>query len=208
MRKFIFCLAMMILSTSMTNAQSLTPEQILAQIEERISAQNPYQILLNDPDPQRSLAAIEIMLGSGDQTLITMATEFGLLSPNPLVQRIALEGVLSTRPILTIRLDGSEIQEQNFVNTVLRFLNGTVTPDNIGFVQFAIGEFDETAGCYLSRNGQRCLITVNADGVFISAYDPDNLRGRMVADGSGALTGFTTLYQTASPVPATISLLD
>lgn len=95
-------------------AQSLTPEQLQAMIDQRVNQQNPYQTLLADPDPERSLAAMQIMLESGDKNLIRLGLQFGLLSPNPQVRRIAVEAYIATSPVLTLRLDGTNVKDRDY----------------------------------------------------------------------------------------------
>ena len=96
--KRLFLAATLIPLATIATAQTLTPEEISALVDKRMKELNPYQNLLNDPDPDRSLAAMQIMMESGDPDLTRMALEFGLLSPNPSVKRIAFEAWLSTGP--------------------------------------------------------------------------------------------------------------
>lgn len=42
-------------------------------VDQQMSNLNPYQELLNNPDPARSLAAMKVMLESGDEALVRMA---------------------------------------------------------------------------------------------------------------------------------------
>lgn len=189
-------------------AQSLSPEEIKAMIDQRVSALNPYQELLNDPDPARSLSAMQIMLESGDKDLTRMALEFGLLSPNPAVKRAAFESYLMSGPIISIRFDGSKVKDTDFDNRMRDDWNGNLTPERIGYWRIGVGEMLSDKKCHANTHRNftdSCFVTVNADGVFLT---PHNMSGRGVIDDNGVLAGFATLTYVDEPVPFTIQLLD
>lgn len=184
-------------------AQELTADEIRALVDQRMGDLNPYQELLNDPDPARSMAAMQIMMESGDDTLVRMATEYGILSPNPTVKRAALESYLATQPILSIRFDGSAAEGQ-FAATVQSTWNGTVTPESVGYWRIGVGAFDEANKCFPESRGA-CFITVNSDGVFLTPY---LMNGRATIGDDGTLAGSANLHRVSSAVPFTIQLID
>lgn len=186
-------------------AQSLTPEEIQAQIDQRVQTLNPYAELLNDPDPARSLAAIQIMMESGDPDLERMAREFGLLSPSPQVQRAALEAFLATGPILSMRFDGSSVRDEDFVPRLRSRFEATVGPDKIAFWKAKVGEFDPAQGCYVYDGSSACFVTVNADGIFFSGQ---SYRARARIDESGSVAGSATVERVDDPVPFSIQLIE
>ncbi len=175
-------------------------------INERINNLNPYQELLNSPDPARSLAAMQIMMESGDADLVRMATEYGLLSPNPTVKRIALEGFLATKPVLSIRFDGSKTSDKDFSNVVVRNWTGTVDADMVGYWRISVGEYLADSSCYANTyNTSDCFITVNSDGVFLT---PRYMNGRATISPEGSLIGTANLSNVTDTVPFTIQLID
>lgn len=191
-------------------SQSLTPEELEAMIDERVNAQNPYQALLADPDPERSLAAMQIMLESGDSDLTRMALEFGLLSPNPTVRRIAVEAFMATGPVLSIRFDGTESDDSDFVDVIRSTLSGTLDANGVGYAQTAVGPLSEDGSCFVDTVHGRCLVTINNDGLFLS-ITPGTYRyvtARMVVNDSGQLEGVANLRGVSEPIPITIQLLD
>lgn len=187
-------------------AQTLTPEEILAQIEAKVSAQNPYQALLNDPDPSRSLAAMEVMIESGDPKLVQMAVEFGMLSSNPQVRRTALHGIMSTQPVLTLVMDGTEIESGNFDNTIQRYLTGSVSSENVGFATVGFGAWKPEESCYVLRGTEKCGLTVNAQGYFLRVRDAASVQMDFQEDGS--LVGSGNIYNVPDSVPMTMRLID
>lgn len=193
------------------SSQALTPEELEAMINERVSAQNPYRAFLADPDPERSLAAMQIMLASGDDDLIRMALEFGLLSPNPTVRRIAVEAFMATGPVLSVRFDGSQSEDADFAALVRNTLSGTVDPEGVGFARIAVGSLSEDGTCFQHTMSETCLVTINSDGVFLSIYltwSRPYASARMVVNDAGQLEGVASLYRVNEPIPVTIQLLD
>jgi hypothetical protein len=191
-------------------AQSLTPDELRALVDERVDAQNPYQEILADPDPDRSLAAMQIMLESRDPDLTRMALEFGLLSPNPTVRRIAVEALMATGPVLSLRLDGTGVQDTSYVQRIRDHMAGTLETSGIGFVRLDVADFSESGSCYLDTR-DRCLFTINSDGIFLSArfgYSNPILNARMVVNDAGQLEGIASIDNVDEPVPVTIQLID
>lgn len=187
-------------------AQSLTPEEIEAMVNQRISDLNPYQALLNDPDPARSLAAMKIMLESGDDALERMALEYGLVSPNPTVKRTALEGFLTTNPILSIRFDGANVKDSSYPSVIKNSWNGTLTSDATGYWRIAVGGYLDDKRCFANTyRTSECFITVNSDGIFLT---PDYMNGRGTVSDSGALIGQATLARVEDVVPFSVQLID
>jgi len=187
-------------------AQTLTPEELRAQIDARLAAQNPYQELLNDPDPQRSLAAMEVMLDAGDPVLTKMAVEFGMLSPNPEVQRTALHGIMSTGPVLTLRLDGTGIEDPHFKGSILQWLKGSVSDEGVGHATVAFGDWSPDLSCYVLASDGACGLTVNAEGNFLRIGGTATVQ--LTLGDDGLLTGSGFLHKVETSVPMSIRLLD
>lgn len=210
MKKFFLSLSIYVslLVAGNVSAQTTpTAEELLQQIEERVAAQNPYQALLNDPDPQRSLAAMEVMLESGDDKLSQMAIEFGLQSPNLQVQDIALRGVLSGKPALTMRLDGTQIESAGFQGSIQQWLSGNVNNEKIGFAPIQVGDWVEETNCYAVPNTSTCLITMSADGAHLKIGNT-TVAVQLQLGQDGVLSGEGFLYNVDVPVPMSIRLLQ
>jgi hypothetical protein len=190
-------------------AQSLTPEQLQAMIDERLNQQNPYEAILTDPDPERSLAAMEIMIDSGDPELVSMALEFGLLSPNPAVRRIAVERYFDTQPVLAAKFDGSQASSERSFRTVVEAFNGTLDQNNIGYAQIGVGPRSDDGLCFLEPGRDTCRITINSTGVFLTAYTGNSspwLTARLTLNDSGQFVALANNFDNTLPV--TIQILD
>ncbi|TNF57474.1 MAG: hypothetical protein EP307_13955 [Rhodobacteraceae bacterium] len=208
MRRWILAAAMACAAAG-AGAQSLTPEQLKAMIDQRVAAQNPYQELLNDPDPARSMAAMEIMMESGDAVLFRMALEFGVTAANPTVRRRAVEAFMSSGPVLTARFDGTNSKGDDFVKRIRQF-GGNIGPDGIAFIRFDIGQYEATKQCYLWEGSDNCAVSVNADGVFLSGNfgGYNTVSARLALNESGELVGSSALGSVQDAIPTTIRIID
>jgi hypothetical protein len=202
--------AMMVGMAAGATAQSLTPEHLQAMIDQELSQENPYKAILADPDPERSLAAMRIMLRSGDKELVALALEFGLLSPNPQVQRIAVEAYLATQPTLTLRIDGTRAQGNKLADLV-RYLDGTFDIEKMGFLRIDVGALSDDRTCYVDKaSNSQCIVTVNSDGIFLTLYRWGNsqINSRMQLNDSGGLEGMAQLRGIDELVPISFRLLN
>lgn len=191
-------------------AQTLSPEDLKALIDERLNQVNPYQELLADPDPDRSLAAMQIMLETGDRELMRMALEYGALSPNGTVQRLAVEAYMASGPILSLKMDGSQVEDKDYKTTVTGRYDGVVDPDGFGYVRIPVGEFDSNLSCFLQPGRESCLVTVNKDGVFLTLFvsASHSLNARLTVNDAGQLQGAVSMGYVDDSIPSTIELID
>ena len=186
-------------------AQTLTPEQIAAMVDQRVNDLNPYQTLLNNPDPERSRLAMQVMLESGDAELVRMALEFGLLSPNPAVKRTAFEAWLTTGPILSFRFDGADNKDGDYANMIKGNWNGTIDGDT-GYWRIPVGKHLNEKRCFSNTHDEsQCFITVNGDGLF---FTPQNMNARGVLKDDGTISGTATLRSVGNPIPFSLKILD
>jgi hypothetical protein len=174
-------------------------------LDEEAATPNPYAALLNDPDPSRAIGAMRIMMESGDPELIDMAVEFGLLSADPAVQRAALESYLATGPMILIAFDGSVTNGNTFITWTTLTLHGTVDTDRMGFVRLRVGSYDERQMCFTFDADDACMLTLNANGVFLAA---PKVNGRFALSDEGHLVGTVAMQNVREPIPTTIRLLD
>lgn len=191
MKKILISFILIIVSTAI-QAQSISVEDLKAQIDARVGGLNEYQELLNDPDPNRSMAAMELMMASGDETLVNMAKNYGIFSPNPAVREAALNGYFASGPVLEMLFDGSNLDDSTDMTRVLGPINGSVSGTGIGYVSVKLGSYDAKNQCYtanvLSRtfleNG--CFLRNSENGVAIFLWET---WWRLTLNDEGALKG-------------------
>lgn len=204
MVRFFAAVAMCFSATS-AFSQSLTPEEIAAMVEEKVNAPNPYAELLNNPDQERALAAMQIMFDSGDTALVDMALEFGLLSVNPSVRRAAFESYLASGPVLRFRFDGTEVEDADFA---ARFnsSDALLTPERIAYQRLGVGEYNASKNCFTRGVDEECFISVTGEGILWKWEGWGE--GRLAMGETGELQGTSRLSRVTEVVPTSIRLLD
>ena len=191
-------------------SQALTPEELRALVDERASAADPFQELLNDPDPRRSLAAMELMLESGEPDLVRMAVDFGLLSALPEVRRTAVIGVLKTRPTLFLTLESSE-RPSNFESYFRKATGGTVLTDGAATFSLNVGEFDQENNCFLRTGKGVCAVEIGPTGISILKGTSDwyyYVRSNLFFGEDGTLSGATSIENIDGGFPTILRLTE
>ncbi|MCZ0814213.1 HEAT repeat domain-containing protein [Roseovarius sp. EGI FJ00037] len=186
-------------------AQTLSIDELKAQIDQKVSSQDEFRELLNDPDPARSIAAMELMMASGDPTLERMAREFGVFSSDPVVRRLAIEAWLKSNPVLNITYDGS-VTESAYFKNFFQNTNGSVNEDKQGFTSFPVNGYDEAQDCYLfvgNKNDCAMRITDVGPSIAISKFWAPLQLG-----DDGYLRGQVNIYRVDEPIPIAIPVTD
>lgn len=186
---------------------SISLEDLKAQVDKKVSDLDEYRALLNDPDPARARAALQVMIASGDPVLQQMAVETGLLSADVSVRRSTMDYFMGTRPTLLVRLDGASIEGLHFFNTVTKSLDGAIGPNKEGTILVSLGEFSAEHNCYLyADQAEQCAVSLGVGEVFVEA-------GRFMSASftlgeQGTLVGYARLLNVSEGVPAKIQLLE
>jgi len=184
------------------NAQSISLEDLTAQIDARTTEQNGFQALLTDPDPMRAAAAMEIMMGSGDPVLQRMAMEHGLFSTDPSSRADALKAFFDSGPTLSVFVsltDALDEKQQTWAKSQLSTLGGSVDAANVAYLSLRIGAFDAAQDCYVNAAQPKlCLLRVNDQVVsllLLRFWNP------MTLNDAGELEGTATLYANYPALP-------
>lgn len=195
----------------------MTPEDLKKQVDARSGNLSGFQELLDDPDPRRSLAAVEGMLASGDSNLERMALTFALTNPDTAIRTTALEHHFAKLPAIAISFDASEVGEdemKNFVH-ILKVTGGSMGPDKTGSFNYQPAAFNEELGCYPHAAAKNiCAMRLGRGFVSLYFYAQYNMDGRWVnmrADETGTLKGGANFDYKGSPagtIPLTIRLLN
>jgi len=195
----------------------MTPADLKAQIDSRSGNLSGFQELLDDPDPRRSLAAVEGMLASGDRNLERMALAFALTNPEPAIRATALEHHFAKLPAVAIRVDASKLSDDEMANfvQVLERIGGTIGPDKIGSFNYQPAAYSEEKGCYPHASYKElCALRLGQDFLSLYFFAKFKMNGRWVnlrADETGVLRGganFDYNDESAGSVPMTVRLLN
>ena len=199
-----------------TAVGQITPEDLKKQIDARSGSLNGFQELLDDPDPRRSLAAVEGMLASGDSNLERMALEFALTNPDATIRATALAFHLSKLPAIAVEFDASTIADDQaeYLATILKMLGGSIGPDKKGSFSFQAGPYSDDLGCYPKRGSERnCAMRLGAGSLslFFSGGQVEGRWANLYADETGVLKGGVSLdYHSKGTLslPLTVRLLN
>lgn len=215
--KALFSAAFLGLMASAATAQ-LTPEELEAMIGTRTDNLAGFQKLLDDPDPRRSLAAVEGMLASGDANIERLALEFGILSADPMIRATALEHHMSKLPALLISLDASKLPDEKYAafEKVIKSLDGSIAPDKTASLSYQPAAYNDKYGCFPHQKASGsvdCLMRLGAGTVSVrleGSYVGERWMNLTLAE-DGTLVGGVSLSHNnvdAGSVPASMRLLD
>ena len=204
--KNIIAVVLLIIQPSILVAQSLSPDDLRKKVDEEVSQLNEYIKILNDTNPERSAAAVRIMMTSGNPVLERMAREFAIYSPHSIIQRTALEAFFTTGPNLEIRLDASSLKEEqnsNF-NYYVRQVSGTIEGNTKAFFNIKVGPFNKESGCWVYyANSGWCLIRLSESSVSLNIFGKWN---RLILDDGGVLRGMADIHTSLEPVPVEVNV--
>lgn len=182
-------------------AQATTAADIAAMVDEKMSGIDEYAALLSDPDPERALAAMQIMIGLDDPQISRMALQHGLTSTSPAVRKAALTGFFDGGPNIGIYLDGSKLEQNDFPIYVTR-AGGSVDGNAIGYLTYKVGPYDAENSCYdYIPNPAYCLIKVTEDSVSVQLWGKWS---SMRLNADGVLEGAVHVDRLMPAAPATL----
>lgn len=186
----------------------LSRAEIEASIDSRVGELEWADQLLSHPEPNRRVAAMEVLLKSGDVTLARRAREFGLFSDDHLLRQLAVKAIFEAGGAFRIETDAPHDGSTNMTE-VMRAFGGAVDGEGRGSIQFVLsGEFDSKEMCWL-RGASRvrlCVLRPTGDSIHLAEWS--NTTGQFKLDDEGVLRGFILFRNTGLPVAARIPLLD
>lgn len=162
--------AVFLVCFSQAQAQSISLEDLEAKVNERASTLAGYEAYLRDPDPNRAMAAFQIMLESGDPTLVQLAMSIGVYSPDANIRQTALKSYFTGKPTVDLQLDGSALEELHIddFRKWAEAYGGSIGAENSADLSFKASDWNDEMGCYMStRYKDYCLLRVNATTVSV-----------------------------------------
>lgn len=180
-------------------AQDIDMTALEADIDARSSQYDQLIGILQGTDANRSLAAFDAMVETGNPTMIEVAVNTGLMATDSRLRARALWEALSRKDVITITVDTSGLTQEE--KTSLNEWNGAVQTFS------AYQRFAETQ-CINLASGSRCFPrnSLNVSGVHVDiAYSSDGgLAGQFTLDESGKLSGRIMNDRTKDTYPAMI----
>lgn len=185
---------------NVASAQSLSVEDLQKQIDAEMTRGSEYSVLLNDPDPARALAAMKVMMASGDPELIRIAADYGLYSANPAVRAEALKAFLATKP----RIDAFFTEagsDGDFRHAMKAHFSSEPNASGVVATTLIIGSYDPENDCY-AIGAQSCGLQVRPEAILIGL---DDIWNEITLTKSASLEGSVNLGR-ATNVPMRLQL--
>ena len=181
---------------------------ITAQLDARASEMAQVEALLADADAGRRLAAMELLIKSGNPVYAKRATEVGIFSSDVELQRAALRAVFDAGGPFRILINyGGSTDEQNGVKS---WIGGEGSWDDTtkrATYIFRTQPFDEKRQCWPFAESSNCAFRMVGSTVSIDEWS--YAVGSFQLDTTGQLVGdFRYSAGNHLPVPATIPIVE
>lgn len=166
-----------VMNSAPVKAQTLSLEDLAAQVDKRAADLRGYEEFLRDPDPVRATAAFQVMMESGDENLVRLALNIGVYSPDPMIRQTALAAFFAGAPTIDLFFDGTGMVKEDAgdFRIWVQGLGGAAGAGDTGSASFAVGAWSDAAGCYVNRNdSDRCLVRVNTTTVSVFLDNRNN----------------------------------
>lgn len=183
---------------------------IKAKLAGKTSELAEVDAMLAAPDKNSRVAAMELLLASGNPVFVQRAKEVGLFSSDPEMQSAALRAIFDAGGPFRVLLDLTTAKEdQTGARTWLSNYQGAWDSDGkVGSYTFSTRPYSEGKKCWQFLSGSNCAFTIT--GTSVSLGDWSNVAGTLTLDSAGSLTGsFRVTYDRKYvPIPATIPLAE
>lgn len=182
-----------------TLAQDVDIDALMADIDKRSGQYEQLIAILQGTDANRSLAAFDAMVDTGDATMIEVAVNTGLSATDSRLRARALWEALARKDSMTLIVDTAELDQDE--RTALDAWYGEIQtwPLYQKLPETQCINLNSTADCYIGRN-----LSVSGLKLDIN-YDPNpGISGQFTLDESGRLVGRVTDDRSKATYPATI----
>jgi len=141
-----------------------TAADILSQLDGVEAELRQLNDILTGPNEERALAAMRLMLASGDPALERMALRAGLSSTSGVARGVALEAYLSAMPTVVAFATAQSDNPDGFRNWIEGV--GSVSSDATGSFPIEVGPITEDGSCYGTRKYPRnCYVRIGGTEV-------------------------------------------
>lgn len=183
-------------------------KDIVAGVDARSSELEQVDALLRDPDRNRRIAAMELLLKSGNPVFVARAREVGLFSADPELQRAALGAIFDAGGPFKLVVDLTKSPDDK--NRIKAWFGSRLSWDvdsGKGIYLFTTKPFDETMKCWSFGDSPNCAFTIVGKSISIDGW-PEGT-GTFELGGDGNLAGYIRYTNGNNvPVPAVIPLVE
>lgn len=172
MKRLLLATTLLASSVAATKAQ-VSLDELDAKMSARDRELAQFSERLNDPDPEKSLTAMKLLIEKGDADQRRMAIRFGLYSPDLAVRATVLRAIFNSGPTLVVRMKPVNEEQNNYFHREIKGLAGSYLADGSVSVTFKISGYDDKEACWTFKYGARepCLVRLSADTVSMHIGD-------------------------------------
>lgn len=182
---------------------------IMSQLDARTSELEQVDALLADADANRRLAAMELLIKSGNPAFIQRATEVGIFSSDEELKRAALRAVFDGGGPFRILINyaGSSENQEGIKNWISGQNGSWDDTTKTATLLFGTRAFNEQKQCWEFADDSRCAFKMVGPTISIDGWYYSN--GTFALNESGQLIGsFRVAHAKYTPVPAIIPIVE
>lgn len=199
MKRILLAAALLLGAAGFAAAQSIDIDKLLVEIEERSGQYDALIDILQGTDANRSLAAFDAMIETGDATMIEVAVNTGISATDSRLRARALWEALSRRDALTIEIITDELPDDR--RAALKEWYGMIQTWAL-YQKFPGSQcinIDSNKTCYAGRN-----LSVSGLTLDITYNYQNGISGKFELDESGNLSGTVMELKNKTTYPARI----
>src|SRR6056297_3668628 len=138
MRRMILALGLTLAGAA--NSQ-VTLDELDAAADAADGAMEEFRKRLNDPDPDRALAVLHLLVSKGDPDQRRMAVRHGLQSTDRAIRATTLRAIFDSEPTLRVLLDPVVEEPSIHFAHVIGNLDGVIDAEGSGSVTFKVNGY-------------------------------------------------------------------
>lgn len=197
------------LAAALPAGAQMSLSDIKAKLGEKTSELEEVDALLANPDRNQRLAAMELLLQSGNPTFIKRAKEIGLFSSDPEMQVSALRAIFEGGG--PFKIEFTLTDDENARNGIIRWLDWAKgnwqTDGKLGSWTFQTDKYDAKDRCWKFKGNKNCALILSGNTVLLQDWTYGS--GSLQLDSEGSLLGsFRHTNGSYPPVPARIPLAE
>lgn len=174
------------LALSAPAAAQVTLDELDAKAGAADAAMEEFRKRLNDPDPDRALAVLNLLISKGDADQRRLAVRHGLQSTDRAIHATTLRAIFDSKPTLRLVLDPVSDKPTRNYATIVNNYGGVIDAEGTATITFRITGFNAENDCWIDERTDKCFVRLSGDVVSLLLYSK---WGSYQLDGSGHLRG-------------------
>ena len=156
--------------------------------DKKDAAMSEFRKRLNDPDPDRALAVLELLITGGDAMQRRLAIRHGLSSTDRAIRATTLRAIFDSKPTFrAVFVPAAEKPTVYYYRTV-QDSGGVIDSKGSGSVNFRVTGYNEDSACWTHGRSNTCLVRV-LGGDSVSIWFGKSWGNYVLEGGTGKLIG-------------------